>query len=246
MRPSTAHEQRADGMIARGFRYVDASEDPGRLAAYLAAATLQLKQHKRASYEMLDLRPGSRVLEVGCGTGEDARILASRVAPDGHVVGIDASVLLIEQALARAASTGLPLEFIVADAHNTGLADDSFDAARVERCLQHVERPEAVITEMRRVVRTGGSVVACEPDWDTLVVDACDRPLTRFIAQTFSDRHLAHGTIGRQLPALMLSAGMHDLTIRPMTLVTRSFAVANPERAVTIAPPAGGGAETSG
>lgn len=224
MRPRHPDPESAEA-LARGFRNVDAAEDPGRFAAYLDAVAVQLKEHKRESYEMLELRPGDVVLEVGCGTGDDARALAAQVAPSGRVVGIDISAQLIGEARARAGAKQGAVEFIVGDAHATGLAADSFDGARVERCLQHVECPEAVIAEMRRVVRGGGWIVAAEPDWETLAIDASDHTFTRSVTRTLSDR-AAHGCIGRHLPGLMVAAGLEDLTIRPMTLLTRSLAVA--------------------
>jgi SAM-dependent methyltransferase len=216
-----------DTSLSRGFRDVDATTCPERFTAYLDAVSRQLQRHKRLSYDLVGLQPGSRVLEVGCGTGDDARMLARRVLPDGHVTGIDVSARLVEEARARAAGTGLPVEFVVADAHHTGLPAGSYDAARVERCLQHVERPAAVIAEMARLVRRGGHIVAAEPDWDTLVVDATDRALTRDIAHILSDRRFAHGGAGRELAGLMSGAGLSDLVIRSVTLTTRSFALAN-------------------
>ena len=211
--------------LAHGFRSVDGTEDPGRFAAYLDAVTVQLNGHKRESYNMLELHPGKTILEVGCGTGDDARAMAAQVAPRGQVVGIDNSARLIAEARARARATRVPVEFIVGDAHGTGLSTDSFDGARVERTLQHVERPESVLAEMRRVVRSGGWIVAGEPDWDTLAIAASDHTLTRSITRTVSDR-VAHGCIGRDLPALMVTAGLRDLTVQPISLVTRSVAVA--------------------
>ena len=219
--------QQPDTSLPRGFRNVDATGNPVRYSAYLDAVATQIQAQKRLSWELLELQPGSRVLEVGCGTGDDARMLARHVLPGGHVTGIDISARLIEEARARAAGTGLPVEFLIADAHHTGLPADSYDAARVERCLQHVDRPADVIAEMARLVRYGGHVAAAEPDWETLALDAGDRRLTRAVGRALSDRHFAHGWIGRQLAGLMAAAGLSDLTIRPVTLTTQSFAVAN-------------------
>ena len=223
----TTRQPQTDTSLSRGFRDVDATASPARFTGYLDAVARQLQEHKRLSYDLLELQPGSRVLEVGCGTGDDARMLARHVLPGGHVTGIDISARLVDEARARAAATGLPVEFLAADAHHTGLPAGSYDAARVERCLQHVERPAAVIAEMARLVRRGGHIIAAEPDWDTLVIDASDRPLTRDIARILSDRHFADGRVGRELPGLMSGAGLSDLGIRSATLTTRSFALAN-------------------
>jgi SAM-dependent methyltransferase len=200
--------------LAEGFRDIDCTGDPARFAAYLDAVAEQLAEHKRASYDMLEVRAGQCVLDVGCGTGDDARALAARVAPGGHVIGIDVSARMIDSARAR----GGAAEFMVADAHTIDLPSDCFDAARVERCLQHVARPGDVIAEMRRVVRPGGWLVAAEPDWGTLVVAGAGRP--------HYDDHVAHPRIGSELAGLLVAAGLTDLSIRPLTLVTRSLAVA--------------------
>jgi ubiquinone/menaquinone biosynthesis C-methylase UbiE len=87
MRPEHS-EHVSSNALAREFRNVDAADDPARFAAYLDAVAVQLREHKQASYNMLELRPGDVVLEVGCGTGDDARALTTQVAPGGRVVGI--------------------------------------------------------------------------------------------------------------------------------------------------------------
>ena len=211
--------------LAHGFRSVDGTEDPARFAAYLDAVAVQLKGHKRESYNMLELHPGKVILEVRLRHRGRCPCHGRSSRPGGQVVGIDNSARLIAEARARASATQVPVEFIVGDAHATGLATDSFDGARVERSLQHVERPEAVLAEMRRVVRSGGWIVAGEPDWDTLAIAASDHTLTRSITRTISDR-VAHGCIGRHLPAPDGYRRPSDLTVQPITLVTRSVAVA--------------------
>jgi cyclopropane fatty-acyl-phospholipid synthase-like methyltransferase len=54
--------------------------------------------------QALPLRPGLRVLEIGCGPGALARAMAARVAPGGHVFGIDRSARAIAQAEAGSAA----------------------------------------------------------------------------------------------------------------------------------------------
>src|SRR5690349_3072435 len=71
------------------WRDADAAKDfLDQAAAELAAAKEQLDA-------MLRVRPGSHVLDVGCGTGNDVRALAARVGPPGRVVGLDSSEQLI-------------------------------------------------------------------------------------------------------------------------------------------------------
>ncbi len=63
-----------------------------------------LSERLQSVLDALPLRPGLRVLEIGCGPGALARAIAARVAPGGHVLGIDRSARAIAQAVAGSAS----------------------------------------------------------------------------------------------------------------------------------------------
>ena len=72
-----------DGLVLRDtrFRDVDGSGDPADQVAYLEAVSGLdgARAYKRRSFETLRVRPGARILDVGCGTGEDLRELAGLV-----------------------------------------------------------------------------------------------------------------------------------------------------------------------
>ena len=80
-------------------------------ARYLDTMMRVLAAQKQQSTELLGLKPGMSVIEIGCGNGRDAEALAKLVGPTGRVVGVDASQELISQATERTASFGLPLRF---------------------------------------------------------------------------------------------------------------------------------------
>ncbi|PPE65403.1 class I SAM-dependent methyltransferase [Caldimonas caldifontis] len=63
-----------------------------------------LSSRLKSILDALPLRPGLRVLEVGCGPGALARAIAARVAPVGHVLGLDRSERAIAQAIAGSAA----------------------------------------------------------------------------------------------------------------------------------------------
>jgi SAM-dependent methyltransferase len=210
--------------IAQGFRDVDAQARREDFGAYLERVAGALAAEKSASLALLEPGPGQRLLDVGCGRGDDVRALAPRVGPTGCVVGIDVSETLIGEARQRGATSCV--EFQPADAHAMPFADASFDAARVERALQHVEDPAGVLAEMARVVRPGGIIVASEPDWGTLAVDADDRAITREVGRLICDHHIRNGWIGRQLPGHFARLGMAAIEVRPVTLAITSFTVA--------------------
>ncbi len=84
-------------------------------------------------------------------------------------IGIDLSFQMLEQARSRVGSAA-PL--IRADAVTLPLRDASVDGCRIERVLEHVADPNAVVNEIARVVRPGGFLAALEPDFGTFRVDS--------------------------------------------------------------------------
>jgi SAM-dependent methyltransferase len=210
--------------IARGFRDVDAEPDPQPFRDYLQRVSKQLAVEKAAAHRLLEPSPGGRLLDVGCGTGGDVRALAELVAPSGLVVGVDRSDALVQEA--RAVSAGPCAEFVAADAAALPFESGSFDGARVERTLQHVEDPAVVLGEMNRVVRRGGILVAAEPDWGTLTIDGAAAATTQTVCDTLCRHHIRNGWIGRQLVGHFARLGLENIEVRPLTLVVRSFPIA--------------------
>ncbi len=107
---------------------------------------------------------GKRVLDYGCGPGYWTDYLFEHGAI--WVTGFDISEGEIEQATekARAAGYGDRSEFLVADAHATGLPDDSFDLIVGSSILHHLDLKVA-LEEIRRILRPGGRAVFLEPLW---------------------------------------------------------------------------------
>lgn len=186
------------------LRFFDAGN---RLPAVQALKPMMLDQ--------LRLHRGQRVLEVGCGAGDDVRAIARRVGPDGHVLGLDASPLVIAEATRRSAGRNLPVEFRVGDALALDLRDASVDRVRAERLLMHVHGdPAAIVGELVRVLRPRGRIVAFDLDWDALVIDGAEHELTRRIVRSYSDG-VPNGCVGRTLPRLLRDAGLADVTVIP-------------------------------
>ena len=211
--------------LAGGFQSVDAASD---FALFSSCLTLIdslpfFAECKRESYELLGVAPERRILEVGCGLGDDAVSLARLVAPGGSVVAIDGSQTMITAARERHGDV-VGLSFDVADAAQLPFDDASFDACRVDRVLQHIADPAPAVREMVRVIRPGGVLVAYDNDWETLTVDFVDRGLTRTVLNAWCDR-FPSGWM--RLVPLFLQAGLRDVVTHPKTLVLRELGVAD-------------------
>lgn len=103
----------------------------------------------------LGLQPGTRVLDVACGTGNVA-LPAARLG--ANVTGVDIAPNLVEQARANAAGEGLKAQFDEGDAEALPYADASFDAVITMFGAMFAPRPELVAAELKRVTRPGGLI----------------------------------------------------------------------------------------
>jgi SAM-dependent methyltransferase len=113
-----------------------------------------------------DLRGTARVLDVGCGIGHWGRTLSMVLPPEASVVGVDREAEWVERATAIAKRAALSNQFSyqVADAHALPFAAGEFDLVTCQTVLIHVPDVAKALTEMLRVLRPGGLLVAIEPN----------------------------------------------------------------------------------
>ena len=213
--------------LATGFACVDDREDAKPYADCLTLldSLPYFQEYKQRSYELLALEPGLSVLEVGCGLGDDARRMAEKVAPDGLIIGMDASAKLIGDA-SRLASSNPLIHWVQADARRLPFAPESFDRCRVDRTLQHIAQPEAAIREMARVLKPGGILLAYDNDWGTFTINAKPENVTQIIEGLWQDS-ITNRWIGRNLKRLFVDAGLNEVRIEPSVSVMTEFETAD-------------------
>ncbi|MDJ0949106.1 MAG: methyltransferase domain-containing protein [Alphaproteobacteria bacterium] len=116
-------------------------------------------RHGQRAVELLELRPGSRVLDVGCGTGASALPAAAAVGPDGRVIGIDLAENMLARARAKASARRLDnVTFQRADMSVSGLPDEGFDAVISVFSIFFVPDMERQVGELWRMLRPGGGL----------------------------------------------------------------------------------------
>ena len=104
---------------------------------------------------------GSRVLDLGTGTGTVARALAKRGC---NVVGLDSSRAMVERAKALDADEGVEIEYVTATAEETGLQSRSFDAITAGTCWHWFDRRRAPL-EVERLLKRGGRLIIASLEW---------------------------------------------------------------------------------
>ncbi len=168
------------------------------------------------------VRPGMRIVELGCGTGFWGRLLAKGLRGQGSLLGIDSDPVMVEAAKVAFRRSGLDLaNSQLGDAVATGLPDGFADLTTCHRLLTVVEDPLAVVREMMRITKSGGVVLVNEHDhsrqlfWDPDdpgLAQLRHRGLQAFVQAT---RHVHHrdNALGAQLPAIAIASGLTDLRL---------------------------------
>ncbi len=224
------------------WRDVDAQPDAATMAATLElrGRTPSQTRLRRRFLRFVPVRPGDRVLEVGCGTGVVVRDLAALVGARGSVTGVDpsATILHVARKLCRGARGGR-VTLRRADGADLPFAAGRFDAALAVTVILHVADPLCVVTEMARVVRRGGCVGIQDQDFGIVAATHPDRALTDRIMREVAARIYAEPHSGRRLPGLLRAAGLEkvklltdvyqDTTLEPFT---KTFLERRAERAV--------------
>lgn len=172
---------------------------------------------------LLELGPGRRCLDVGCGVGEDARAMAETYG--ARVVGVDLRRAMVNEARSRSPGHE-DVEFLVADAGRLPFVDAAFDAAFMKRTLEHIAGPEGAMHEMARVVGPGGRIVAVEPDLEAVLLDSGLADVTRRLLALHAAGY-ANPWAGRQLRRLMLAAGLTDVHVAAQALEIADLASAD-------------------
>src|SRR5262245_24526431 len=121
-----------------------------------------MEDDARQYYERLEIPPGARLLDIGCGSGQLA-LMASR---EGfNTTGVDIAENLIERARERAGAENLNARFEVGDAEALPFPDASFDVVVSLIGAMFAPRPELVARELLRVCAPGGTIAMA--NWTT-------------------------------------------------------------------------------
>ena len=110
------------------------------------------------------IRPGDRVLDIGCGTGSLTIAAARAAGPTGRVVGVEPGVEMIERARAKARRSKLPIEFVATAGEALPFPAASFDVVLLSLVLHQLPSDplHGTASQIRRVLAPGGRLLAVD------------------------------------------------------------------------------------
>jgi SAM-dependent methyltransferase len=166
-----------------------------------------------ANYLLPHLRPGQRLLDVGCGPGTITLGLARAVAP-GEAVGVDSAPAIIEEARGVEGTTP-NLRFEVADGYALPFEDGAFDVVHAHQVLQHLARPVEALRDWRRVLAPGGLLGVRDADYGTMAPHPSSDALTRFfeLYHAVARTNGADADAGRRLASWVRAAGFAGIEV---------------------------------
>lgn len=171
--------------------------------------------------DVMQLRTGEKVLEVGCGGGFYANEVAKCVGPTGQVSAIDHSA----DQIATAKNHCADMEWVncrVANASELPYENNTFDAVYGIQVFEYIDQLDAALHEVQRVLRPGGRCIILSTDWRTAVwhshqVERMQRILTAW--ETHSTTHDLPAILGVKLQ----NVGLEPLRQSPMSFLNRSY-----------------------
>jgi ubiquinone/menaquinone biosynthesis C-methylase UbiE len=201
-------------------------------SAFAASETYQLGHHPSvvtrharrtvdvaAAFFLPFLKPGMRLLDVGCGPGPVTSGLAQRVAPD-ETIGIDPSAEVIAMAKSLAgATTASNLSFEVGNVYEPRFATGTFDAVFAHQVLQHLRHPVEALRQMRALLAPGGVLGVRVLDWGSTIYYPESEAIRRYFAIQFdvARRNGAEPNAGRHLRRWLREAGFGEARVTAST-----------------------------
>jgi SAM-dependent methyltransferase len=173
--------------------------------------------YRRTIIDIAGIGSGSHVLDIGCGTGTQAVIMAARVQPGGSVTGLDVNPNMVAAARRKTRRATGSITIVEGDCTAVPFADGRFDVVTVTTVLHMLSEADQAIclAEAKRVLK---------PDGRLLLID--------YAGDTGSRRHLSarHGPHGKfdlhRLRDSVAALGMHEIETGELGWLSLSYIAA--------------------
>ena len=165
--------------------------------------------NSRMVIELANIKPGDKVLDVGCGTGSLTLTARSYVGPNGKVFGIDAAPEMIEVASKKASRARLDVVFEVGLIEALTFPDATFNVVISRLAIHHLpdDLKRRGFAELLRVLRPGGHLLIADFKPPT-------NPILNHITTALVGSHMMHTNIW-SLPPMLASVGFVEIASGP-------------------------------
>jgi SAM-dependent methyltransferase len=170
----------------------------------------------------VDLSPGMRILNAGCGTGEALPWLLEEVEPSGHVIGVDLAAAHVDVARLYASAN---IEVLRGDLLTVPLSPASFDFIWCVNTINHLHDPIHGVNRLATLLRARGRIALGQssllPDmyfaWDSRLERATNEAVRRYYRERYSldERDL---TSVRALVGVLRGANLQNVTARTILI----------------------------
>jgi ubiquinone/menaquinone biosynthesis C-methylase UbiE len=165
--------------------------------------------------------PGCSALDIACGPGTVSRLLAERIGSDGHVVATDISPAMLDIARSKPLAAGTAtIDWLAAPAAPLPLPDSAFDIVTCQQGLQFFPDKISALTEMRRVLRSGGRAgVAIWTRVEDQLFGHLREAISRVVSAELAERYLGPFMLsGPDAADYARSAGFENVDVQRVTL----------------------------
>lgn len=145
----------------------------------------ETKQIKQRSYELLQIKPDSQVLDVGCGPAIDTLPMSKFIGEKGRIVGVDYDPVMIEAANQELVKSKITknIQHIQGNVFSLPFQDGEFDRIHLERFFQVFPKKAntEIFSELDRVLKSKGKLVIVDMDMATLSINFSNNEFERKI-----------------------------------------------------------------
>jgi len=185
--------------------------------------TPDVVQQREQIFQLLDVKPGMKALDIGCGPGLTSWALAQAVGGSGHVDAIDIAPPMLQLA-ARRCADAKQVAFHQADVLELPFADASFDVSLATQVYEYVADIDNALHELARVMKPDAQVLLVDTDWESCVWACRDEARMRRMMQGWS-QHIPHPQLPRTLIQRMQRAGFVDVQVHTIPLLNMNYSI---------------------